>query len=211
MNDDLPTQPNPMPCESFGTEDNSPSIEKNQETKKDVATYQSPPGQHLLHWATFWISTWAGTAFAGGLFGAGLGLFAIAENPVAPFYALFFGLVWAGGTGLLVFLHVGVICWTFWWLGRPIIVATLTGGLVGAICGMFLFSLITAPMGAAGAYLAGLQFLKSESGKEFQATIESAKTVGRLRFTTKDLFLRMTVISIMIAGWTAWIKSISHL
>jgi len=171
--------------------------------------HQSNYRQHLGHWAIFWTLSWTGTTLAGGLFGGALGVFALSTDAIAPFSGLLFGLAWAGGTGLFVFLHVGVICWTFWWLNRPIVVVTVAGLVVGFICGVFIFSLITGPMGAFGAYLVGKQFLKSETGKKFENRIKLAKeeSVGRLRFTTTDLLLRMTAISVMIAGWTAWIKA----
>ena len=182
--------------------------------EKELSFEKNPPRKHELHehllcWLAFWCVTWGGTTLAGGCFGGTLGMIGILESPVAPLYALVGGLMWAGGVGLFVFLHLGVICWTFWWLGRPIVVATVAGFVVGAICGMLFLSLITAPLGAVGAYFAGNNFLKTKTGKAFQATIESARTDsgGQLRFTTKDLLLRMTVISVMIAGWTSWLST----
>jgi len=164
---------------------------------------------HLFRWAVFWLVAWAGTALAGGLFGGMLFSIGLAEDALAPLYGLFFGLLWAGGVGLLVFLHVGFICWTFWCLNKPIVVVTSAGLLVGLICGVFVFSIVTGPMGAFGAYLTATTFLKTYSGKEFLATIELAKkqgSNGRFTFSTTDLLLRMTAISVMIAGWTAWIN-----
>ena len=64
-------------------------------------------------------------------------------------------------------------------------------------------------MGAVGAYVAGNLFLGSQTGKKFEATIALAKeeSAGRFRFTTTDLLLRITAISVMIAGWTAFIQA----
>ena len=164
-----------------------PSDEKDQTAQAHFAQQQNH-SDHIWNWAVFWIVTWAGTTLSGALFGGALGMFGIFDNPAIPFMGFFYGAIWAGATGLFVFVHIGVICWTFWWLGRPIVVATVTGFLVGALCGALFLSLITGPLGALGAYLAGKQFLKSEAGKTFQAKIESAQaeSAGHLRFTTTD-------------------------
>jgi len=185
-----------------------PTDEKDSTHEEDFANRRNRQ-EHLASWAIFWIVTWTGTTVAGGLFGGALGLIGLAETIFAPLLGFVYGAMWAGGTGLFIFLHIGVVCWTFWWLGRPIVVATVAGLVVGLICGVLVFSLITGPMGAVGAYLTGNQFLKSEAGKTFQATIKSAKeqSAGHLKFTTTDLLLRMTVISMMIAGWTGWFKA----
>jgi len=165
--------------------------------------------EHLGSWALFWIATWGGTTLAGSLFGGAIATIGITETFTAPLWGLLWGAMWSGGMGLFVFLHLGVICWTFWLVGRPIIVATISGLLVGLVCGIFVFSIITGPMGAFGAYVSGKLFLGTETGKRFEATIELAKTKSssRLRFTTTDLLLRMTAISVMIAGWTAFIQA----
>ena len=167
-------------------------------------------GEHLAYWALFWIATWGGTTVAGSLFGGALGLVGIMSDITAPLAGLAFGSMWAGGIGLFVFLHLGMIFWIFWWLDRPLVAVSIAGFVTGALCGLLVFSLITAPLGALGAYLSGSQFLKSGTGQKFQATIILLKneSAGRLRFTTTDLLLRMTAISILIAGWTAWINAL---
>ena len=165
--------------------------------------------EHLGSWALFWLATWGGTTLAGSLFGGAIAVIGLMDTIFAPLWGLLWGAMWAGGMGLFVFIHLGVICWTFWLVGRPIIVATLAGLFVGLFCGMFVLSIITGPMGAFGAYVAGNLFLGTPTGKRFEATIEMAKqkSAGRFRFTTTDLLLRMTAISVMIAGWTAFIQA----
>jgi len=165
--------------------------------------------EHLGSWALFWIVTWGGTTLAGGLFGGVIATTGITETFTAPLWGLLWGAMWSGGVGLFIFLHFGVICWASWLIGRPIIVATISGLLVGLVCGILVFSIITGPIGAFGAYLSGKLFLETETGKRFEATIELAKTKssGRFIFTTTDLLLRMTAISVLIAGWTAYIQA----
>ena len=165
--------------------------------------------EHLSAWVAFWCVTWAGTTFAGSLFGGVLGLVGIASSPAAPFFGLFYGGIWAGAVGLFVFVHLGAICWTFWWLGKPLTISIIAGALTGAIAGLLFFSLITAPLGAAGAYAAGNLFLQSSMGKKFLNTIKTIQneSLGTMRFTMLDLFLRVTVIAVFLAGWTAWIRS----
>lgn len=207
------TEPKASPQESISKPTNPfdewPEDKSDSTAEKDLYAPINR-GEHLYSWALFWIVTWAGTTLAGGLFGGALGLVGVMHDITAPLSGLFFGSIWAGGMGLFVFFHLGVICWTFWWLDKPLVAASVAGLLTGAFCGVFVFSLLTAPLGALGAYLTGSQLLKTQIGQKFKATIEVAKnnSPGRLKFTTTDLLLRMTVISIVIAGWTAWFKAI---
>ncbi|MDB2687110.1 hypothetical protein N9Y42_07840 [Mariniblastus sp.] len=164
---------------------------------------------HRLNWALFWLVAWSGTTAAGTLFGGMLGLYGAMQDPTALLSGLLFGAVWSGLTGLFVFVHLAAICWMFWWLGRPLVIASIAGLLTGAICGVVIFSLITAPLGALGAYLASKLFLKSTTGAKFLATIEAVQdqSLGPLRFTMMDMLLRVTVLAVFLAGWTAWLQS----
>ena len=165
---------------------------------------------HLSVWVAFWCATWAGTAIAGSLFGGVLGLFGIGNDPTAPFVGLISGALWAGAVGLFVFVHLGVICWTFWRLGKPLTIGTIAGAVTGVICGLVLFSVVTAPLGAVGAYVAGNSFLKSTTGKEFLETIKKIQneSLGTMKFTVMDLLLRVTALAVFIGGWSAWLKYI---
>ena len=201
--------------ESLATSDQSARNQSEWPPDEKEKTAENDAGQqnrvvHLCSWASFWILTWAGTTLSGALFGGALGMLGIFDSPAIPILGFFYGAIWAGVTGLFVFIHIGVFCWTFWLLDRPIVVAIVAGLVVGSLCGALIFSLITGPLGAFGAYLAGKQFLKSETGKTFQATIEStrAQSAGHLKFTTTDLLLRVTVISVMIAVWTGMMQSV---
>jgi len=48
-------------------------------------------------------------------------------------------------------------------------------------------------------------------GKKFLSTIKTIQdeSLGTMRFTMLDLFLRVTVIAVFLAGWTAWIRSLA--
>ncbi len=168
-------------------------------------------GEYVLNWGLFWSATWFGTAIAGALFGGVLGLFGGASQGDAsiPLMALFFGGVWAGAVGLFVFVHLAAICWAFRGLSRPLLVSSIAGLLTGGICGMVFFSLATAPLGAAGAYLAGATYLKSPLGQELRTSIKDIRgqSLGSLRFTMMELLLRVTVLAVFLAGWTAWLRS----
>ena len=182
--------------------------------KQDLALSADPGDQwirseHLSVWVVFWCVTWTGTTIAGSLFGGVLGLVGIASDPAAPLFGLFYGGIWAGAVGLFVFVHLGAICWAFWWLGRPLTIGSIAGALTGAICGLFFFSLITAPLGAVGAYVAGNLFLKSSMGKKFLDTIKTIQdeSLGTMKFTMQDLFLRVTVIAVFLAVFNSSIRS----
>lgn len=166
-------------------------------------------GEHFSNWSAFWFITWLGTTIAGSLFGGALGMFGAMQDPMVPFAGLFLGGLWAGAVGLFVHVHLVAICWAFWWLGRPLRIAIIAGALTGAICGLAFLSIFTGPMGAFGAYLAGNKYLKSSNGKSFLATIKKNQdqSLGPMRFTMMDLFLRVTVFAVFLAGWTAWLQS----
>ena len=172
----------------------------------DVTSIQ---GRHVSNWWVFWFATWTGTTAMGALFGGVLGLFGAVQDPTFLVLGLLYGGLWAGVVGLFVFVHVAAICWMFWWLGRPLVPAVIAGMLTGAICGMVFFSIVTAPLGAVGAYVAGHSFLKSTQGKKFLTFITTAQnqSLGPLSFSMMDLLLRVTVLAVFIAGWTAWLKS----
>ena len=166
-------------------------------------------GEHILTWALFWLITWTGTTIAGSLFGGVLGLFGLAYNPLAPLLGLLYGALWAAPVGLFVFVHLGVVFWALRWLRKPLLPAIIAGALTGLICGLLFLSPITAPLGAAGAYMAGNAFLKTSSGKNFLDKIRAIedKSLGAMKFTMMDMLLRVTVLAVFIAGWSAWIQS----
>ena len=168
-----------------------------------------PRREHLSVWVAFWFLIWTGITVTGSLVGCAVGLFLVMLAPAAHIYGLFFGGVWAGTVGLFVIVHLGAICWTFRWLDNPLTIACIAGALTGAICGLLYLSLITVPLGIAGAYLAGDLFLNTTTGKKFLDTIRTfqSKSLGAMRFTMMDMLLRVTVLAVFIAGWSACLRS----
>lgn len=78
----------------------------------------------------------------------------------------------AGGVGLVVVPTFAAICWMFWQLRRPLILAGIAGALValGAMVAALLTELwfmflISAPVGALGAFVAAQRFLRTDPGK----------------------------------------------
>ena len=170
--------------------------------------------EHLSAWLSYWCVIWSGITVMGPLFGGFVGLWLAGGEPMRDpfsglFSGMFFGGLWAGAVGLFVIVHLGAICWTFQWLDSPLTIGWIAGAFTGVICGLFYLSLLTAPLGAAGAYLAGDSFLKTKMGNKFLDTIETyqGESLGAMKFTMMDLFLRVTVFAVFLAGWTAWLRA----
>jgi|GEM_PF-3187322 len=161
----------------------------------------------LFAWWGYWFCAWIGTTIAGGIFGLlliGFGsLFngealsgvTIIEAIKGLFFGLLMGLMWAGWIGALVIPHIGIAWWMFRFNREPRHAGAIAGGLVGAICGI-IFLPITAPMGWAGAFYACRAFTATEFGQQ----VSKHKT-AQCRYSMKDLFLRMTVIAILLGFW----------
>ena len=166
-------------------------------------------------WFLFWIWTWIGTSLGGAAFGAGLSLFAALYSGDAtgfflgPLLGLIVGLMWAGAVGALVIPTFGALAWMFWCQRNPIVLAAIAGAIIGAVSLPFLF-ILTAPFGATGAGLIVNRFLKSQMAKPIvDAETERLSSTQRPRFqySIADLFLRMTVVGVLIVVWSFLIRT----
>lgn len=158
-------------------------------------------------WFVFWGHVWLGATLAGGALGTLLGVFGMLFEPTLVLLGPIIGCAVAGGIGLLVVPTVGSICWMFWLQRRPLVLAGITGGLVG------LFSsgggaIVASPLGALGSYLAVRRFLKTDTGKTIVAHEERRLRGEAVRFhySISDLFLRMTVVAVLISVWGLLIR-----
>ena len=124
-----------------------------------VANYSEKELQSKLPvaWLIYWCVVWFGTTFAGSLFALFLGVMSASIQGLASM--LGFGVVWAGGVGFAVIATFAAICWMFWIQKNPYVLAVVAGGLVGTICGLIVFSIVTGPLGAGGASLFVYGFL----------------------------------------------------
>lgn len=164
----------------------------------------STVGSLRYAWIVYWIVVWAGTTAAGSLFGL---LLTVLSESLAGFV---FGALWSGIVGLLVMSHLAAFCWMFRMLKLPYLLAALSGGLVGAICGLIVLSIITAPLGAGGAFIGTHWYLNSKLGKyilDEELRAQTAQSTGRWNYNLADLFWRMTVVAVFVAGWSLFIRS----
>lgn len=172
-------------------------------------------GSTFAPWLGFWCAVWLGTTLAGGLFGAvlctiiGLSIEpgVIPYNPVA--LGLLYGLWGAGCVAGLIVPTFATLCWMFWQLKRPFVLAFLAGCLTGGICGVFLF-FITGPLGGLGAVLAVRWYMRTKWGKSILQANEVRRhqknRATRFSYTISDLFWRMTAVAALITVWSVVIR-----
>lgn len=156
----------------------------------------------------FWFPVWGGTVVAGGLFGF---LIACGTDGLdtAPLGFLF-GLVYAGFFGALIIANVAFVTW-FLWLSRfRVVMGFLAGGLTGVIATLVLASDLSPTMasaliptawagllGALGGGLAGgWSHLRAKAQKLYQVAQHN-----RWRFTLRESFIRVTVVSALLAAY----------
>jgi len=138
-------------------------------------------------WAfIFWFFVWAGTTVAGGVFGfvfgwLSAGIFGLAFGPI---YA---GL--AGCFGIPTITAVALITWCFWLSRFRVVMGGLAGGLT-------LVSMAPPPLGTfALAGLLGTLGGGLAGGWYHSRAKSQISQQHRWRFTLRDLFIRVTVIS----------------
>lgn len=160
-----------------------------------------------------WLAGWLGTTAAGGLFGSGVGLLA-APGLDGVGLGFVVGVTLAGGSGLLLMPTIAALVWICWLdRRRNASVVVFAGGFTGFLCGFLLGPLcaLSAATGAAGAAV-GVQLLRSRPPQSVWKMFvlpprePPGPETSRLRFTTRDLLLRMTVIAILIAVWSALLR-----
>lgn len=165
-------------------------------------------------WLSFWLTVWLGTTLSGGVFGLGVaGLFAIPgiftvgpASLLMMLYGGFFGLLWAGGVGLVITPTIACLCWILGFHRSPGILATLTGGLIGLLSmpPMFLF---TAPIGSFGGWLGARVFANLLGEERF--TDSNHNDGGRFNFTIRTLMMRTLAVALLITYWMAVIDVVA--
>lgn len=147
----------------------------------------------------FWFFTWLGTVMAGSAFGIRFGFLP----------GLIVGTIVAGIVGVPILLTFGVLSWACWLTRFSIPLAIASGACTGIVStlivgGMSLGSEVwlAGTTGAVGAgSLISLYVLRNK-GSKFSIWRKREKW----RYSLGDLFIRFTVVTVLIAGWTAGAK-----
>lgn len=152
-----------------------------------------------------WLIAWLGIALSGGIFGlclgGGIGFLA--------------GLVIAGVYGLPIIATVAVLTWAFWLMRWQLISATIAGACTGIASTALMVMSVGSPFsedgllifaaGSLGGFGGGIASYIYWQKRSLPAPIRSS--IG-WQFSLRDLFLRFTVLAVLIAGWSFAITAI---
>lgn len=143
-----------------------------------------------------WVLAWLCTALAGGVFG-------LVPAGVLGFYI---GLAIASAVAIPVMTSFAIITWALW-LSRYVLI---TVGLAGACTGYLAVSWLGGDTGlpaiAAALFGGAFSFIGSAiylRGNNWSTSQSADRTEPVWQFSLRDLFLRFTAVSILIAVWTA--------
>ncbi|NQT14303.1 MAG: hypothetical protein HQ582_16220 [Planctomycetes bacterium] len=182
----------------FGRNENPPMLDFRTPKKLDSRAARALMFQNNLQ---FWLFVWMGTAIAG-----------CASGYEQSYSDPMFAFVRAAIFGAPIHVAVVVMGWAMWISRHRVVLAGLAGGLTGFL-GTWLFSgessllvLLMAPtlplatgMGALGGALGGIVHQKRSGSRRFRRRVADN---GVWQFTLRDLFLRMTVLAILLSAST---------
>ncbi len=147
----------------------------------------------------FWMVVWSGTVAAGGVFGLLLG----------SILGLDFGYIIAGLVGIPIVATTAALSWVCWLSRFRIAVACLAGLLTGVVATLPLYgttrfgdsqaimlAIVAGFIGMAGSGSAGAMYWRRGPSSEDASP-------PRWQYSLGDLFLRMTVVSVLFAAWSA--------
>jgi len=154
----------------------------------------------------FWFLVWGGTTAAGGVFGFLVGC--STAHPAACILGLGFGVVFASMYGAFTIANVAIVTWCFWLSRYRVLMGCLAGGLTGVIATLFTIGAgpwlstwgslaLAGLLGTLGGGLAG----RSHHSRAKAQGLYQPPQQHRWRFTLRDLFLRVTVISALLAAY----------
>lgn len=154
----------------------------------------------------FWVSVFGGTTVAGGAFGflagcSGGGL----EGGIFCSVA---GVVFASMYGGFTIVNVAFVTWCFWLSRFRVVMGGLAGGLTGvlstpslssgvSLIGSWKWLALAGLLGTLGGGLAGGWCHSRAKARG----LDQVSQQHRLRFTLRDLFIRVTAISALLAAY----------
>jgi hypothetical protein len=151
----------------------------------------------------FWLRVWGGTTVAGGVFGFLVGCWG--DGPAVGGFCLIVGVVLAGMFGGFTIANVAFVTWCFWLSRFRVLMGGLAGGVTGVIATLSVIGwmspidswtwlAVAGVFGTLGGGLAGGRFHARER-------LPEVFLQHPWRFTLRDLFIRITVISALLATY----------
>ncbi len=173
-----------------------------------LATYLDRK-RRLVDWLRFWLWVWVGTvAAAASLFA----LVFLLLDPRGAVIWVIVGALYVGTFGCGTIASVALIAWASMANRTPFWSAAAAGGMTGVVCAvngappgwmMLLMTAVAAGIGATGAVLAAWRFWNSPGAVQLRTDHAQEVALQRWRrFTIANLFLRMTVVAVVVAFWT---------
>jgi hypothetical protein len=157
-----------------------------------------PAGNLLVGWAVAWL----GISASGGTFG----LVVATGDPAGAVI----GSIIAGVVGAAVVVTIGVITWAFWLLRYRIVWSIVAGVLSGVIPALplplnELAITVAGIFGGVGGGLAGYLYWKNRPPFDSSRAVDPS---AAWQFSLRDLFVRFTVVTALIAAWSVGIASL---
>ena len=160
----------------------------------------------------FWCLAWFGTATAGGIFGALVGVFygSGLEKSMGAIFGLFFGFHIAGMCAIPVHFHIAFITWAFWLKRFRVAAAALAGGLTGLLAvgatgatNDYLVGMMVAAglLGAAGSGLVAFRYNRWVNSQGEDRNRPQSRV---WQFSLRDLLVHFTAIAVLMSLWASF-------
>jgi hypothetical protein len=189
-------------------DETSPNAPKQTPAESGPGTYGGAENLWLA-----WFFSWLGISLSGGLFGVVLGGLERDPGAIVGFVA---GFLIAGIVSVPVILTIAALAWTFWLSRFQILFAVMSGACTGVISSAPIalamlsteatrFIILAGCIGGCGGGFAAYFFWASDDRRQ-QIGVNDEPL--RWQFSLRDLFLRFTVLAVVIAAWSAILAKI---
>ena len=154
-----------------------------------------------------WVFSWLGTVAAGGIFG----------TLIVGVGGLVFGAIFAGVVGVPIHISMATVTWILWLPRFSTIMAGIAGALTGIAATLLIWDAsfplslyaamgLAALLGGLGGVLGGGLY---HAKFACRAQVRRLHAKSRWQFSLRDLLVRVTVLAVLLSGWT-WLISAIH-
>lgn len=205
------SESDPLPGESASAHSRVPTLTTAIKDGTATTPRRSLNSNYGDRWVA-WFFSWLGIALSGGAYGFTIGIFlAFDERPSEPVavvpVALVAGTIVAGAWAALIIVNFTVLTWITGLSRFRLASPSFAGACTGMIAAAWLFrespwaawmhwlTLVAGVFGAAGGYLPAARYWRKRK------LVEPDDGDGRWQFSLRDLFLRFTAASVLLACW----------